>query len=105
MSVENTSAASVRTMGEQPASSLKARSQKAIAFALMLTVPLALSGCNSSSSRVCVDNDNDGYCDDDGSSRGGTYIVNGKTYKKSSSFKSSSSKGFGSSGIKSGSGG
>ncbi|MEV5028763.1 hypothetical protein MRBLPE1_004391 [Paenibacillus sp. LPE1-1-1.1] len=72
---------------------------------MLLTVPVALSGCNTSSSRVCVDNDNDGYCDDDGSSRGSTYISNGKTYKKSSSYKSSSSKGFGSSGIKSSSGG
>jgi hypothetical protein len=86
---------------------LKAKSQKAIAFALMLTVPVALSGCNTTSSRDCVDYDNDGYCDDNGSRSGGTYITNGKSNKKSSSYKSSSSasKGFGSSGISSGSSG
>lgn len=84
----------------------KANSQKALAFALMLTVPVALSGCNTTNTNDCVEYDSNDYCDDD-DGRGGTYILNGKTYKKSSSYKSgsSSSKGFGSSGISSGSSG
>lgn len=85
----------------------KANSQKALAFALMLTVPVALSGCNTVNHTDCADYDNNGYCDDNSGGRGGTYISNGKNYKKSSSYQSgsSSSKGFGSSGISSGSSG
>ncbi|HTG72077.1 MAG TPA: hypothetical protein VL921_22670 [Candidatus Udaeobacter sp.] len=85
----------------------KANSQKALAFALMLTVPVALSGCNTANSTDCTDYDNNGYCDNNSGSSRGTYISNGQTYKKSSSYKSgsSSSKGFGSSGISSGSSG
>ncbi|WP_051250745.1 hypothetical protein [Paenibacillus harenae] len=89
--------------GIRPPASAKLRSggQKALAFALMLTVPVALSGCNTSAyGNECDDYDSNGYCDDDGSR---TYISNGKTYKKSPGYKSgsSSSKGFGSSGISS----
>jgi hypothetical protein len=86
-------------------SAIRSRGRKALAFALMLTVPVALSGCNQTSAlEECEDDDLNDYCDDDGS---GTYVSHGKTYKKSSSYKSAtgSSKGFGSSGISIGSGG
>ncbi|MDQ0058486.1 hypothetical protein [Paenibacillus harenae] len=78
----------------------RSNSQKALAFALMLTVPIALSGCNTASNNDCEDYDNNNYCDDDGSH----IISSGKKVKKSSSIKSSSSssKGFGSSGFGSG---
>ncbi|MGO4373437.1 hypothetical protein [Paenibacillus sp. 2TAB19] len=78
----------------------RSNSQKALAFALMLTVPVALSGCNTASSYDCDDFNNNNYCDDDGT----TVIGSGKKIKKSSSIKSStsSSKGFGSSGFSSG---
>lgn len=83
----------------------RAGSQKVLAFTLMLTVPIALSGCNTASTEECYDYDDNNYCDDDGSST--YYISNGKKYKKSSSYSSSSSssKGFGSSGISGSSGG
>jgi hypothetical protein len=82
----------------------RAGGQKVLAFTLMLTVPIALSGCNTASPEECYDYDDNNYCDDDGSS---AYISNGKKYKKSSSYSSgsSSSKGFGSSGISGSSGG
>lgn len=89
----------------EAAAKFKANSQKVLAFTLMLTVPIALSGCNTASSEECYDYNDNNYCDDDGTSH---YIVsNGKKYKKSPSYSSSSSssKGFGSSGISGSSGG
>jgi hypothetical protein len=93
--------------GPKVAAKFKASSQKVLAFTLMLTVPIALSGCNTASSEECYDYNDNNYCDDDGSS---TYFIsNGKKYKKSPSYSSSSSssssKGFGSSGISGSSGG
>lgn len=84
---------------------LRASGTKALAFALMLTVPVALSGCNTASSNDCEDYNGNNYCDDDGSAY---MISNGKKIKKSKSTSSgyksssSSSKGFGSSGFSSG---
>ncbi len=91
---------------KQPAlAKLKAGSHKAVAFALMLAVPVALGGCNTTTARDqdCRDYDEDGYCDSNGSR---AYVPSsGKTYKDPSSYSSKPSSGFGSSGISKGSGG
>lgn len=77
---------------------------------LFVAAALTVSGCSSTDESEydddCYDADNDGYCDDDGSSRGSgsTYIdLNGKKkYKRNYSGVSSGSSGFSSSGSKGG---
>ncbi|WP_240633064.1 hypothetical protein [Paenibacillus montanisoli] len=74
------------------------RQAKLLKFALLLAVPVALSGCNTTNYGC------DPYyedCDDDGGSSGVYYSGSGsskKTYSSSGSSSSGSYKGFGSSG-------
>lgn len=96
--------------GKQPVHK-QISAQKWITFSLMLTLPVALAGC-SSSTDDCVDNNNDGYCDESSGGSGGAHYYGGTSSSSksssSSSYKSSSSsssKGFGSGGLFGGSGG
>lgn len=90
---------------EKAGSHRKVNPQKMVAFSLLLTLPVALAGCGSSSDD-CYDYNNDGYCDEGSGSSGGGYYYGGSSGSSSSSNKSSatyksssSSKGFGSGGF------
>lgn len=83
-----------------------AQTKSAKVVGLFVAAALTVSGCSSGGNAYdddCYDADNDGYCDDGGSSRGSssTYIHSGgnSSYKnKSSGITSGSKGGIGSSG-------
>jgi hypothetical protein len=88
-----------------------AQTKTAKMVGLFVAAAMTISGCSSDDyDDDCYDTNNDGYCDENGSSGGGYIYTGGKKYssnssgvsKGSSGYSSSSSKGgIGSSGISS----
>ncbi|MFT9849226.1 hypothetical protein [Aneurinibacillus sp. REN35] len=50
----------------------KSRAKKVMSLFMATALVTATAGCSSSDE--CYDNDNDGYCDDDGSAHSGSYV-------------------------------
>ncbi|MBN6187166.1 hypothetical protein JQN58_09220 [Aneurinibacillus sp. BA2021] len=79
----------------------KSRAKKMLGLFMAAALVTATAGCSSSDE--CYDDDNDGYCDDDGSAHSGSYVRGSggqKLFQKKSGVSSASKSkgGIGSSG-------
>lgn len=80
------------------------KTRKLVSLFVVTTLAIGGAGCTrSSSANECYDSNEDGYCDDDGSSHGSSYYYhNGqKRYTKASTGVSSGTQSLGSSGTSS----